>query len=496
MIHRRKSPLLYVDDTVEQRYAMRRILEIEGYEVLEAGTGTEALELMEKQPCLVILDVKLPDMSGYEVCRRIKAMTPAMAVLQVSASFSDPTLRASGLSGGADAYIAQPVHPAELLTLVRRLITSSEAEQTLRFLSAIGPRLSSTLSFPKTIEQTCQVFIPHFADHCALYVPDIPGEEGSFWSDEGDVPGALRALLQKAASEQEATMLAGSMIIAPLAAARPGFGAIAFLLDSEREYTPSDLFLALDLANRAGLALQNCVLFSAEQSTRAALIESEKLATAGRMAAAIAHEINNPLEAVTNLVFIIQQSPEASEFIREHATSAISELSRLTHIARQSLGFYRELSSPIRMDLNESVSDTVDLYRGRFMAKQIEVETKLAPDLFIHAIRGEIRQVISNLLVNALDAMEKRGTLTVTTEQEDSQVTIRVSDNGLGIRPEDRAKIFDAFFTTKRGTGTGLGLWISRSIVEKHGGTITMSSSAAAEDHGTTFMIAFPAAAA
>ena len=144
MIHHKKRPILYVDDTVEQRYAMRRILETEGFPVLEAGTGEEALELMEKNPALVVVDVKLPDINGYDLSRRIKEISPHLQLLQVSASFSDPNLRVSGLSGGADAYLAQPVYPSELVTLIRRMLRTAEAEEALRFLAGIGPKISGS----------------------------------------------------------------------------------------------------------------------------------------------------------------------------------------------------------------------------------------------------------------------------------------------------------------------------------------------------------------
>src|ERR1700761_6104899 len=128
MIDYQKRRILYVDDTVEQRYAMRRILETAGFRVVEAGTGKEALAQLSSSLALAVIDVRLPDVGGYDLSRQIKASHPHLPILQVSASFSDPELRASGLSGGADAYIAQPVHPAELTSLVRRMLRTSEAE--------------------------------------------------------------------------------------------------------------------------------------------------------------------------------------------------------------------------------------------------------------------------------------------------------------------------------------------------------------------------------
>src|SRR6185312_4619140 len=143
---------------------MRRILETEGFAVLEAGTGEEALELMKQYPALAVVDVKLPDINGYDLSRRMKEISPYLQLLQVSASFSDPNLRVSGLSGGTDAYLAQPVHPSELVILIRRML--------------------------RTAESICDALVPRFADRCRIFLEKSPGGPASFfpvarWDDEG-----------------------------------------------------------------------------------------------------------------------------------------------------------------------------------------------------------------------------------------------------------------------------------------------------------------------
>jgi len=234
------------------------------------------------------------------------------------------------------------------------------------------------------------------------------------------------------------------------------------------------------------------MLLAQEQATRAALIQSEKLATAGRMSAAIAHEINNPLEALTNLIYLIEHSPESTTFIHETAQAASSEIARLAHIARQTLGFYRELKAPTRINLTESVVDTLTLYRKRFADNQIQVETNLSEQAEIRGIPGEIRQIISNLLTNAVEALEQGGRMQMAIFQNKDSVFLCIEDNGAGIAPEVLPRIFEAFYTTKQGTGTGLGLWITQSIVEKHEGSIQVSSPISPEQRGTRFTLKFP----
>lgn len=488
MIYHKPRPILYVDDTVEQRYAMRRILETQGFKVLEAGTGKEALELLRMEPALAVVDVRLPDINGYDLTRTMKHRMSNLPVLQVSASFSDPELRAAGFSGGADGYIAQPVHPAELVAVLRRMLRAAEAEDALRFLAALGPRFSRSLSSEETAENIRSATVPYFADHCAIYFSSQYQQTTTFWPKDSD--GELRQQLIDYAAAKEPYLVNSRLIVAPLASG--GSGAIAFSLGQEREYVASDLVLASDLASRAGLVLQNCALFSSAETTRAALIQAEKLATAGRMAAAIAHEINNPLEALTNLLYILEQSPEMTDANRDIASGALVEVTRLAHITRQSLGFYRELRSPSQMDLSQSVADTFSLYQKRFAAKQIRVESSLSDGVCLLGIKGEIRQVISNLMVNALEATPEGGRVRLETGVEDGRGWMAISDTGSGVPPEVLGKIFEPFFTTKQGTGTGLGLWITQSIVEKHHGNIKVATVGSGTTEGTRFEIDFP----
>lgn len=492
MIHHRKKLILYVDDSVEQRYAMRRILETEGYQILEAGSGAEALKFLQEPISLAVVDVKLPDVNGYELTRQIKQQHPFLPVLQVSASFSDPRLRASGLSGGADAYIAQPVHPSELTALVRRMLQTVEAEEALRFLAGIGPYLSASLSPEEACENICNAMTPHFADHCIVFLKDYTGGQESFWSSELPEEDPRRQMILDQAEQTSVTLVDSRFLLASLFSADGSLGSIAFFLDSEREYTASDRIVAADLASRVALAVQNCMLFAKEQATRAALIHAENLAIAGRMAAAIAHEVNNPLEALTNLIYLLERSPEATPFIRETASTALGEVTRLAHITRQTLGFYRELRSPSAVDLSESVVEAVDLYRKRLNDMGILFQLELADDLTVRGIRGEIRQVISNLVVNASEAIDANGVITIRTHGDEDKAVLTISDNGPGITDSMLPRIFDAFFTTKQGTGTGLGLWITQNIVEKHEGTIAVSTSTSADDHGTRFILEFP----
>jgi len=519
----RDRHILYVDDTEEQRYAMRRILEGAGFHVHEAASGAEAFRQLYpgvsgvEQPEIlaVILDVKLPDMSGYDVCRGIKRhpSTASVPVLQISASFADPTLRAAGLSGGADAYVAQPVHPAELLALVEALIRSRESEKTLRFQAEVSAQLTASIDFEETLRTMERVFVPHFADACSIYLKSEPPppEQGkqslpqrrnganvsnatSHGAGLAGVPAHLAEFAGEVATTGSSRLIENTALIVPMKIGRRRLGTLVFELSGDRRrYTASDIVLGEDLADRSALALQNATLYTAQQTAQAALVQSEKLAAAGRLSAAMAHEINNPLESITNLIYLIDTSPGISAAVKSYSQEALSELSRLTHIARQSLGFYRELTGPTMFDLNQSLDDTLAIYWKRFAAKSIRIERDFGTDISLTAVKGEIRQVISNLLVNALEAMPIEGMLRLETRAADAgHVLLRVIDNGSGIESEAMQRIFDPFFTTREGTGTGLGLWVSDNIVRKHGGRIRVTSRTEPPASGTTFEVKLP----
>ena len=230
-----------------------------------------------------------------------------------------------------------------------------------------------------------------------------------------------------------------------------------------------------------------------------ALLRTEKLASLGRLAASIAHEINNPLEAITNLLYLIQLSDGIPESAQQNLKLADSELKRIAHITRQSLGFYREAGAPSLTSVTDLLEASIDLLRGKIVARGASIERDWNEDLKLAAVPGELRQVFSNLIANSLDALPAGGTIRIRargtkTSSASCQHGVRVTfaDNGRGIRPELRHQIFDPFFTTKGNMGTGLGLWVTRQIVDKHGGFIRMRSRADGSHTGTVFSVFLP----
>jgi signal transduction histidine kinase len=229
------------------------------------------------------------------------------------------------------------------------------------------------------------------------------------------------------------------------------------------------------------------------------LRRSEKLAAAGRLAATIAHEINNPLEAVTNLLYILRLNDKWDDNARGYVAQAEHELARIAHVTRQTLGFYRDTTSPHLMDLPKIVEEVLSLYLPRIQAKNIRLSREYDKTVQVTGLPGEIRQVISNLVANAIDALPVEGALRIRVHHSRELTNsnrpggrIVIADTGSGIAPAHRKKLFEPFYTTKQDVGTGLGLWVSREIVQKHGGNITLRSSVAPDHSGTVFSIFLP----
>ena len=226
------------------------------------------------------------------------------------------------------------------------------------------------------------------------------------------------------------------------------------------------------------------------------LIQSEKLAATGRMAAAVAHEINNPLESLVNLIFLARQDSAMDSKAYRYLLTAEEELERVSHLARQTLGYYRDTGSPAKVHVHSLIDNVLTVYNAKFVAAGISVDTQFNDLQKIVVSRGEMIQVFSNIIANAVDAMRQGGALHITTRNllasSGDGLQIVVQDNGTGILQEHQARIFEPFFTTKGDLGSGIGLWVAKQLVERRGGQISVASSTEKDKSGTTITIFLP----
>jgi signal transduction histidine kinase len=235
---------------------------------------------------------------------------------------------------------------------------------------------------------------------------------------------------------------------------------------------------------------------SRERSLQDVLRRTEKLAAAARLAATVSHEINNPLEAIGNLIFLARTNADAPEKVVAQLQLAEQELARVSHITRQTLGFYRESTSPTSVHIPTLVESVLTLYSNKLQVKQIQVQLALEVCPPITGLAGEIQQLVSNIISNAIDAVPTSGTLKINASPVKlaggASIRLKIEDDGPGIAPENLKRIFEPFFTTKKDVGTGLGLWVCKEIAERHGGSVQVESKNANGAKGAIFTVLLP----
>lgn len=228
-----------------------------------------------------------------------------------------------------------------------------------------------------------------------------------------------------------------------------------------------------------------------EQLRRAqdALQKSERFALADRFCGAIMHEINNPLEAITNLVYLAKLEAADPERVRCYLQQAEEQLGLVRTIARQTLSFYRERQTDHDVDLVALLETALRIHTKQLLEKQVEIDRRLPESLVIQGNSGELLEVLSNLIVNSLESLSERGKIFLRARATPDKVHFTVADNGCGVREDIRKKMFIPFQSSKGEKGTGLGLWLSKSLVEKHSGKIRWRSSVRPGQSGTAFRI-------
>ncbi|MGB6111392.1 MAG: CHASE3 domain-containing protein [Acidobacteriaceae bacterium] len=226
------------------------------------------------------------------------------------------------------------------------------------------------------------------------------------------------------------------------------------------------------------------------------LRKAEKLAAAARLAATVAHEINNPLEAVGNLIYLAKAAPEMPTEAMQQLSLAEQELARVSHLTRQTLGFYRESSAAVSVEIPTLIESVLALYSNKFNTKNITVVRDFGECPPIQVVRGEMNQVVANLISNAADAVGNNGVITIRLACKENAVGpvvhLAVEDDGPGVTEENEQRIFEPFFTTKKDVGTGLGLWVVKEIVERHGGAVGVNSHNGHGSRGAIFTVQLP----
>lgn len=519
--------ILVVDDTIPTLTLLEGILVAEGHTVYTATSGAAALAMIERRPPeLVLLDIQMPGMDGFEVCRRIKT-TPAsrdipVVILSVSA---DSEEQVRGFSLGAVDFISKPFHREELLARVRthldlsRLRNQLEGAVTARTaeLSLANEQLRRELLERKEREDQLRASEELFskAFHSSPVSMAISSLQSRLFMNVNKAflrnCGYTREeLIGKTAS---ALGIWEENKVAEVLFQKLAVGAGLHDFEFRFRTKKGDLRSGRLSAETIEYAGQSCILAVAEDVTERVLLENQlrqaqKLEAVGQLAGGVAHDFSNILSAMLMNLDLLQEEPGLSDETKSGLKELECEATRASGLIRQLLLFSRRQNADAKpQNLNEIITNLLKMLR-RLMRENIQLEYKPgAANLWINADAGMMEQVVMNLFVNACDAMERGGRLTITTEQvrlDDPVighpdpnarpglfVRLIVADEGCGMDEATQKRIFEPFFTTKEaGKGTGLGLATVFGIVKQHQGWIEVESAAG---KGSTFRIYIPA---
>jgi len=542
-IQQTSSPnILIVEDDAEMLEMMQHMLALMRCHVHVACSGEEALAILRKKAAagdeidLVLLDIMVPEMDGYEVITRVKA-DPVLrntSIIMTTAldSISDKTL---GLGLGADDYITKPFDPQELLARIDAIMRIRRSEQMMRrrnqelaTLIEINRMVTSSLDLDAVLKATMRgireilqveagslVLVDEEADRLifrATFSPKQgwvtgrtiqPGKGIAGYVVRSGEPKIVNDVERdphfSAEVDEEIDITVSAVLCVPLIARDQSIGAIEVINKLNGAFTERDLELLQAMAASVAVAVDNSKLygeladFTKElERSQAQLVQAEKMAAIGRLAASIAHEINNPLQAIHNSMHLSMHKNLDKDKRFDYLSMAQSEVCRLIEIVQRMLDFYRpSRGGMVSSDIDEVVENVLALAHKRLQHSEICVHTSLASDLPpISMVPNQITQVFLNIVINAIESMASGGDLWLTTSlSEDGKwVMIRFQDTGQGISVEQEPNLFEPFYTTKV-DGTGLGLAISYGIVERHEGTIEVSSQ---PGQGATFVVKLP----
>lgn len=480
--------VLLVEDNPDDAALLERHLRRNGYAPsmtrVETASAMKTALRVGTQPDIVLGDYNLPNFSGPEALRLLRSSGLDIPFIMLSGAVSEETA-VDSMRAGAQDYVSKQ-NLTRLVPAVERELKEAAGRQ--RKLAAEAALQASEARFHHLVDAMPMGLVLNDPQGRILYANQ-----------------AIARLLQRPAEELASgdvlvDSLCGDIMEAQIACSEGASSAAPFeSVCTASDASVIDVLIGVTLLNPEAMPEQRQFAafvadLSLQKKSQEALRQTEKLAVAGRFAAAIAHEINNPLEAITNCLYLTAQT-KLPDDARGYVELAQAELDRVSQITVQTLRFFRGSTRPDATDIRELLRTVVTLLGSRLQRAQIEVVSQFQTDASVVVQAGEIRQVIANLVGNAMDAMVEGGRLILRTAESTNWATgargvaLTVADTGSGMDEATRAQMFEPFFSTKGITGTGLGLWISQEIVAKHSGTIRVRSKVGG---GTVFRLFLP----
>lgn len=497
MVNVSKVTILHVDDNETNRYVVNRMLTKVGFNVLESATGEEGLLLaFEKNPDLVILDVKLPDLSGFEVCQRLKSnpITAFIPVLHLSATFVASQYKAQGLDSGADAYLAQPVEEIELVATIRALLRIRRAEEAAITLAREWQTTFNSINDGVGLLDTEGRFL-----RCNQALPGLLGKAVD------DIVGCLhQSLISSEVDGVESTLFTRVQTLQQRESQEIQQGDRWFSITVDPIIDPQGLlvgavYILADITERKRVENERALLLAREQEARTQAEAANRLKD--EFLATLSHELRSPLNAMLGWSRLLntrkfdeERTAQAMQTIERSARAQAQLVEDLLDVSRIIQGKLRLNVRPV--ELMSVIESAVETVRPAADAKAIQLQTILDPGA--GAVAGDsdrLQQVVWNLLSNAIKFTPKGGQAQVRLQRVNSHIEIIVSDTGQGINADFVPYVFDRFrqadsSITRSYSGLGLGLAIVRHLVELHGGTVEAES--LGEGQGATFRVKLP----
>jgi signal transduction histidine kinase/DNA-binding response OmpR family regulator len=526
-----EEAVLVVDDELDSLDLCRRVLEQAGFQVFTAISSTQALAILSHQEIgLLLTDLRVPDMDGFQLMTRALKQVPELAVVLMT-GYGTIETAIEALQRGADGFVLKPFADAELVQSVKSALLESQHKRDILRLQTLRPLFDITrVLFAETDRKKLQNLVVDaicgslLCSHAAFFERELPDsplelveERGNLFQDRENqlfqfVEGAE---LQNSAvwvshsggtfnGSQDLSGLLNryqlqSIMCVPLAM-KDGRGVLAAARHISRPaFHEADFEMLVILARQAAVAFEKAAMDAElrsnlqrlEESQRG-LIMAEKIASAGRLTSTIAHEINNPLQSVTNCLELVERDDLAPQEKRFYLDLARSELDRLTTLVHRMLDLYRPGGRERRLiKMEDMIERVLVLVHQQMKEHQIHAQTRYAPDTPpVLAVGSQIEQVLMNLILNSIEAITDSGEILIETRvnPQDNMVEAVVKDSGPGIPPHLAELIFEPFMSTKE-NGTGLGLPVSYGIIEAHGGRLKMIPNG---EQGACFLFALP----
>ena len=491
---RANSTVLLVDDEQRGLELRRHVLENSGFRVLTATGGEQAMNLFRLHDIDVVVTGHLPGHLSTAACASaMKRSKPHVSIITLTSQTSvDEALPY------ADRFLGKSEGPDTLVTAIDRIMTQKSADHGT--LPVAHPTRSDEIA---TLQSLLAAIVEDSSD--AILSKTLDGTITSWnraaesmygYSRDEMIGQSVSILLPQDRPDEVAHILSrlrrGETI--------RHFETIRLTKNKTKLHVSLTISPIEDGQGRLVGASSIARDISEQRKMEEALQRSERLALAGRMAATVAHEINNPLEAISNVLYLLRTAMPLTSEAASYVEIAQEQLRRVSEIARLTLGAQRvDAARREPVHLQKLLEDVLTLFHRRITAAGIHVDRRYRYDGVIVGCAGELRQVFSNLIVNAIDALTETGDKLVLSlrrarrwDTREQGVRISVVDNGPGIPPEQRSQLFQAFYTTKGEQGTGIGLWVSSSIVKQHGGTLRMHSSTAPGRSGACFSVFLP----